>query len=716
MLKKLTLQGLHTGFRAGIVISFFDGLYMLVHAHAPYSYPVLLIIFNTIFWSLVGTLSGFALWLYVSKRENILFNEGYYRCLFFLVPFTILYGLLSKLFIPIAFGPIKLGGTIPYDHHLSFVWVGLTLFFLCGCLWKKIEIKPSFFSLEIVAYVTLFTFCSNLLFLKVPFVYTKAIDFFQKVSIGQELFLSVVYISGVIIILTCYLLGCFIVRPRLKRIFFLYQVKGTAMLFCIVCCCLGGFATWNHFRNRPQLPSTWVAPVNQHNPPSPNVILIVLDTVRADRLSIYNKTGPGQYLHDFSKEALVFDNCIASSSWTLPSHASLFTGLYPVEHGCHVNLDTDKKKWNGECQPLAQRFITLAEIFQENGYATSAVISNELLLMPDFKLGQGLQTTISGKSIGDLYRNYPFKPILHLFCFLTQVYHKYAQHYRTADDITDDSLALVEAMSPSSFFFLANYMDAHTPYFPPRPFNGFFLDKPYPYLYRMQIKNFRTRDKISPETYNNYLLSQYDGEIAYIDNQLQRFFNRLKKMRLYDSALIIITSDHGELFGEHGFYMHRSAIYQGVARVPLIIKYPFSTRVGREKKIITLSDLFATILSLCDLPLPEYVSGKAFGNNTEPAVSEFFDYQFGTHRALYDGKYKYMQFEKQRETELYDLEQDPNEQNNLAIKMPGLSRAMERKLNNWLKTHPPLRLSPSKKNSKISPEVLKELKALGYIQ
>ena len=139
------------------------------------------------------------------------------------------------------------------------------------------------------------------------------------------------------------------------------------------------------------------------------------------------------------------------------------------------------------------------------------------------------------------------------------------------------------------------------------------------------------------KAWDAYAESQYDGAIAYLDDQLGILFGRLKQSGLYDSALIIVTSDHGELFGKNGFRGHRTPMYEGVLRVPLIIKFPYSKRVGREKKEIQLSDLFSTIFSICEIPMPENVSGKPFGKPSSPAVAEYENARMGQHRVLYDG-------------------------------------------------------------------------------
>ena len=449
----------------------------------------------------------------------------------------------------------------------------------------------------------------------------------------------------------------------------------------------------------------------------PYVILIVLDTVRVDRLSIYGPHGLTNNLEKFAKESLVYKDCAAPSPWTTPSHASLFTGLYPTEHGSINNLNSKARSDILRPTPLAEEFLTLAEIFKNNGYKTGAVISNYAALHKVFGISQGFQIYDSFKNIGDIYRSYPFRPLLHLFCHLTNIYPKYIKPRRTADDVTKETYRTLNKLIPSPFFLFINYMDAHDPYRPPSPFDGYFLDTAFPKLYRSKQYFLRFLGKLNEKSWDSYLLSQYDGEISYLDYHLGKLFSKLKEIKVYDSSLIVITSDHGELFGEHGLKFHGTPMYEEVVKVPLLIKFPFSRKVGYEKKIISLVDIYPTILSICDLPIPDGISGKSFGNGSSPIVSELYKYKIGEHRILYDGEYKYMTYQHQREPELYNLKKDPLEKVNLSKKLPETTAAMKNKLNKWTKKHTSWHDNYKDKNRTIpSREVEDGLKALGYIK
>jgi arylsulfatase A-like enzyme len=367
---------------------------------------------------------------------------------------------------------------------------------------------------------------------------------------------------------------------------------------------------------------------------------------------------------------------------------------------------------------LSKSSITLAEIFAHNGYKTAAVVSNFGWLNPKFNLNQGFQIYNCSRNIG-LHNVQPFRPLLFVFSYLTNSYSKILFAYKTADDINREAVNLLGALYPEPFFLFLNYMDTHTPYQPPRPFDRSFLDKKFPQLYRLTQYVLRLLGKHDKSLWDSYLLSQYDGEVAYLDNQLGELFSQLKRMGMYDSSLIVVTSDHGELLGEHGLYEHHANMYEGVLKVPLIIKFPFSKRVGREKGLINLTDVFATVLSTCDLPLPDSTPG-ALPGGTAYAVAELYSFVLGEHRALYEGNYKYMEYRDmssraKRRAELYDVIKDPHERENVLEHYPDVASAMEMKLQEWGKKHAVRGIIPQKSTAPLSKELQENLKALGYV-
>jgi arylsulfatase A-like enzyme len=447
------------------------------------------------------------------------------------------------------------------------------------------------------------------------------------------------------------------------------------------------------------------------------VIFIVLDTFRSDLIELPEYANITKNLRKLAQESLVFENCVANSSWTVPSHASLFTGLYPTEHGSHGVLEKGQLDIFGNpvYRPLFDDFITLPEIFNDHGYTTAAVISN-FVLDRENGFHQGFNLFHSYGSIGRLHTESPFRPPLHLFSRLTNVSPKYVQYYMTADDITRESIRAIDAITDQPFFLFINYLDVHEPYCPPRPFLAAGVAKTFPHLYNLGQQVRRRFHRLSEKAWLSLQQQLYNGEAAYLDHEIGNLLSYLKKKGLYDSSLIIITSDHGELFGEHNSYGHKKTLYDGEVRVPLIVKLPFSKQVGRRTKILGLCDVFATTLALCGLPIPSGISGTPFGDNSSVVLSELFHKTTGHTKAFYSQGYKYITYENQKTPELYNLATDSGENSNLV-------GAKNRMLGQMIENAGSLdkKIIPKYKESKWKTEeytekVQEKLRALGYIQ
>ena len=714
MLRTNLLNGIRLGFTAGLVVTLFDSFFILKpNIFFTISFPVTLFAFNLSFWTLMG--AGVALPLSFFGRRDKEFNarQHYYWILFFLLPFSFLYGFLGRVNVGKAIN-------LPFDRHLSFIWVSLVIFLLFFGLKKGFVSngKNNFsFIPEIIAIVLLFMFCSNISSLPYIKGFYYAFISSKKQVPSADLLLKVyllsIYLSGVLMVLILY--GGVFIKSH-----FFYKKKYSPLIILLLITA-GSLTISYQISNRRFLnqnyPDVSLFPKKALES-TPNTILIVLDTVRADRLSVYGFKDQGaNHLEAFSKDSLVFDNCIASSSWTYPSHASLFTGLYPVEHGNHDNINESSKPVGMKSLlPLNEKFITLADVFRDNGYLTTAVISNSILLHKGLNFHKGFDIYDCSPGMGAIMF-FPFRPILPLVCYITNIMPKFYAPYRTAEDINKNIFRLLGKVKKAPFFMFINYMDAHAPCSPPRPFSTQFSDKRFPNLYRPVML---LPEKLIYTTFGDWLKfmeTQYHGEIAYLDTQLSVLFSHLKKIGLYESSLIVVTADHGELFNEHGHSLHKIPLYQGVVRVPLLIKFPFKQRIGRDKTLISLSDVYTTILDICKLSVPEGLSGKAFGDSSEPVVTEMYDAKFGFHRAIYDGKYKYMQYGHSKKPELYNLEKDPQEERNLALEVEEIADVMAKKLTEWEKQHPP-RYDPENINrpTDIPSEVEDAMKALGYIQ
>lgn len=412
----------------------------------------------------------------------------------------------------------------------------------------------------------------------------------------------------------------------------------------------------------------------------PNLLLIVLDTVSAKHLSLYGyerDTSPNLSL--FARDAVVFDRAYSSGSMSLPSHASLFTGLDPETHQAHYDPKT------GQPAPLAQEFDTLAEILTTAGYRSSAVTANYGFFQPYFGLLQGFERVEPFAASAPLSRAPEFT--------IRQVVRKAVRPLlperlsdrttRRANEINRSALAEIKRLGESErpFFLFLNYMDAHKPYLPPEPFERLFPGR----APRFDIERYESlegrvlfgHERITDEE-RNHLISQYDGSIAYLDQQIGLLFDALKHRKLYDDMVIIVTSDHGEAFGRDGLLFHGVTVRQENISVPLLIKP--SRRSGgyageRALQPVDSTDVFATALDAVGLPVPQGTSGNSqldpVIDSARTVVSRNYSSPGDTGKdvllpsaAAMSGRFKLVKPEG-LEPRLYDLEADPEERRNL---------------------------------------------------
>ncbi len=690
-------QSLHAGLIIGICTSIFDCSYTFSsEIYYPSGYPAIVTGFNITLWLLLCMLFA-CIAKPLSAAVPIIRNRRAAAFpLFVLLPFAVLYGLLSKLDLD------KAVLSNAFDNHLSFLWavciVAVPVVFAGRT--AKVKTSAASFLPEIIAVISVYIFCSN--FARILAVTGLVNPWAASDGETGMAALKAVYAAGVTCILVVYMLFYFKTSSLGRN--GKTELALTAVLIAVY---LTGFAkSFNSYEEL--LPQKSGEAVEKK---MRSVVLIVLDTVRADRLPMYGHSDiETPCLSGFAEDSLVYDRCIASSPWTLPSHASLFTGLYPAEHGSHNVITEDR--WFGNLipsKPLSEDFTTLAEIFKRHDYTTAGIVSNYLYLQPGFQLDQGFDYYDCKKNAGSLH-GLSHKPIIHTASLLFTVMPKLSIHYVVAEDISRKACRLLDRLNGSSFFLFLNYMDAHGPYRPPRKHSSWA----FPQLYRIfnAIKN-RLGLGIAMSS-NDINLLEYDGELKYMDSQLKKVFRQMKKLDIYDSSLIVIVSDHGELFGEHGFYGHRNvSMYSGVLHVPLMVKLPYQRASGRRTDDVPLHGLFAMILKMCGLPLPDDDFERA---ESGLLAADYYESSVGRHSVVYDGRYKYMWFEKKRTHELYDLARDPLEQTNLADSLPEKSSRMKALLDDWKGTYRPALVEEEEVENVISHDMVNGLKALGYMQ
>ncbi|NOY59403.1 MAG: sulfatase-like hydrolase/transferase [Calditrichaeota bacterium] len=449
----------------------------------------------------------------------------------------------------------------------------------------------------------------------------------------------------------------------------------------------------------------------------PNIIWIVLDTVRKDHLSCYGhrrRTTPN--IEKFSKDGMLFTNYISTAPWTLPSHASMLTGLYSSEHGAHI-VDTDE---DYVTSPLDDKNLTIAEILKEHGYNTAAFISNFGTINRAHNFEQGFNFFCDGRS-------YFYSSFWGLLAFNVNFLQNFKDNpifrinkYRLSPEINKTILIWLKKNRTSPFFLFINYMEAHS--------GTNYLPKPYSSLYDFSWQKWLNGSSGNTAEKQKIKFDWYDCRITYLDHHIGQLFTKLKELNLYDNAIIVVVADHGELFGEHGSYGHVTDLYNELINVPLIVKYPnYLNKQGVENKYVQTVDIMPEILFTLEMTLPEGISGQPFNKVDHQIIAELFKNKKIAHKdfkryyrdlkaifSLDSSAFKYIKSSNER-NELYNLLIDPHETNNIINSKEKIVRDLDSKLIDWISSLRHLK-KRTNKNKKISSELKKNLKALGYIK
>jgi len=291
----------------------------------------------------------------------------------------------------------------------------------------------------------------------------------------------------------------------------------------------------------------------------PNIIMVSLDTLRADHLGTYGyERDTSPFLDKLADESFLFERCMANSSWTIPSHSSVFTGMPLFTHRTGGKLSFK----------LDHSFDTLAETFRKDGYATAAFTEGGAM-KGGFGFNQGF----------GMYTDGSIPPVTSGSAPQTFA-------------LAQDWMTLNET---NPFFCFVHTYEIHGPYTPPAPYRSKFTNED-----RGQI-NFPHRKNTDPG-YRQYVVDMYDSGIAYTDHAFENFWEELDQQGLLDNTYVIIFSDHGEEFWEHESVGHGESLFQEQLHVPLIIHFPKNrSATGRVPKLVSLSDIHATVLDLADI-------------------------------------------------------------------------------------------------------------------
>jgi len=429
--------------------------------------------------------------------------------------------------------------------------------------------------------------------------------------------------------------------------------------------------------------------------PAPAVVVVVADTLRADHLGCYGyhrSTSP--HIDALAATATRYSRAFASSPWTLPSHASLFTGLDPHQHGAQTVLVDGAARE----RPLADETLTLAESLRDEGFATAGFVANAALLRPNLGVSQGFD--------------------------------RYYIEATTGDQLVPHAIRWLESHRTDPVFLFVNLMDTHKPYnTAPRPGfldapaiddQGKLLDSLYP----------RILDGTSPLPHREIqqVIDQFDTAITHVDEAVGTLLDALKDQGRFEGATVVVTSDHGEYFGEHHLLEHSKDVYQPALHVPLVLKRPGQSTGSVDDDALGSADTLREILAALPIELsqkttPRFPSapedGLVLAQNLYTRDKDLQNPDWG-HRfqrertTVLRWPHKYIRSSDEQH-ELYDLSTDPAEAKNLVSTAPDMAADLSRALDSRLRATPPATGTPPPL-PKLTYQELEALRALGYVE
>ncbi len=421
------------------------------------------------------------------------------------------------------------------------------------------------------------------------------------------------------------------------------------------------------------------------------VVLIVVDALRADHLGTYGyarSTSP--HLDQWAKQAAVFEQAFTTSPWTLPAFGSMLTGELPSRHAAGSRVR--ESNWT-VTKRLNDSLPTLPEVLGRSGFVTGAIVNNPWL-PPGIGLERGFQSYDYSRPS--------------------------EEGHRRADEVVDLSLAWIDANADTPFFLMVHILDPHMSYDPPPPVRGRFTSD-FEDRFALPVvgpRRIRKRAKSISSAERAFIANAYDEEIAFVDQELGRFFETLQKRDLWNRLLIILTSDHGEELFDHGGFEHGHNVHQELLRVPFLIWGP-SVRPERHTGPVSVVDLPNTVLTAVGVnPLASSAGHSLWpvlvGKEKIPRRSIIAEATlYGPERkAIIRWPLKLTLEEGTGHRRLYDLLQDPQEQLDLAELEGDAVEVLTEELNNALKA---ARSGARAEEVPLDEEMLRELRSLGYV-
>ena len=451
-----------------------------------------------------------------------------------------------------------------------------------------------------------------------------------------------------------------------------------ATAFIVLMVGIGVFVLW------PPITSPAAGPTVPPPSGTPNIVFITLDTVRADHLSSYGYSRPTTPNIDrFAHTGVLFENAIAPSSWTLTSHASMFTGLLPQQHGAESFV------------PMASGPHTLAEILRLQEYRTAGVIGNPTYLERGWDVAQGFETyddstlslrhnlsqTLLGTAVVQpLYQILWEFGLSHLNLWFDR---------RNARDLNGAALDWARRRQQRPYFLFINYIDAHDPYATPEPSQGRFGRIPASVAQKLDVGLHRGYGSSFSAKDRALMIDGYDSCLAYLDKHVGELLTQLSRLPGWHNTIVIITSDHGEEFGGHGEYIHGLSLYRALLHVPLIIAGPGIPKGLRVSHIVGTRQLFSTVLdlagrgktpfsrtSLARFWEPKYEPTQSDGAVVSEDIPVYGRDAWHPMVSLTSSDWHYIEHQDGRQ-ELYNWTADPGEQENLAA-APGEQATLEK--------------------------------------
>ena len=449
----------------------------------------------------------------------------------------------------------------------------------------------------------------------------------------------------------------------------------------------------------------------------PNVIFILVDTLRADRLGCYGRSGNlSPWMDELAREGILCQRAIATAPWTLPSVASYFSGLFPSVHKVtnYTEAMEEIGSPGGTVRYFGDQFTTFPELLQNNGYLTAGFSANPFI-SETLGFAQGFDHFDSS----------------------------FAANETPGNIVNEAALNWLKMRDRSKPFFLyLHYMDIHDPYRADDRFVDPLVDAvsrqpqksslsqhelvKHGHFFAKSALAYQNNPKhISLFTYAEYWRARYDAGVPQINEYLNQLRARLIQMKLWDDTYVIITADHGESLGEHGAWAHGLSAHQDQLHVPLILRWPGHIPADRRiTPTVRLFDVLPTLLEQLNIPLPEKIQARSFadlisGPNSgstqrPPAFAEAVK-QRPNEKALVLDNWKLLAYLNRDHFALYDLDRDPTEKQDVAADFPDVVDKLKKLLFAQISENETLGAGIEVQEKGITAEERRRLIELGYL-